>query len=390
MLVQSFLRKEKGGVKSGISNEKGAILITAYLVIACLITFATVFSDRTVSDKRLADISMDRAKAFYLAEAGVDEAIAGLRNNWVSYSGTSSPVPLGEGNFEAYVSYLSQTRRTIDARGHIYTPGESIPKATRHIQVVIKKEMPPDFFGDGINGRAITSADDVVFNGNSYSVEGDVVYAGDLTSKGGDVSDLVDGTVTHDPSISPLARFDFAALKQASFIQGNIYDQVRLDNVQKGLDTYPDCSTCAAKGLPADCCFWHSYPTDPTDPTTGEPNIVLVQGDMVLNGNIGTIGGFFIVVGNVWPVPPTVTDSDSTLNGNGTIEGCVYSLGEFRINGGGSTGLNVNGGVWSESGAELKGTSTVTYDGFKMKAIENWSNQYGGGGDTQMLSWIEV
>jgi hypothetical protein len=375
-------------VKSGISNEKGAILIATYLVIVCLISFATIFADRTVSEKRFADIATDRAKAFYLAEAGVDKAIQNLRGDFNSFS----PVPLedlGEGKFEASVTYLSQTRRTVDARGYIYIPNTSNPKATRHIQAVIKKEMPPGFFGDGTNGCAILSADDVLFNGNSYSVEGDVIYAGELTSTGGDVSDHVIGTVTQDPSISPLARFNFNTLYDISVAQGNLYDQTRLDNIKKGLDTYPDCSVCPSDK--PDCCFWFSPPTNPSDPSTGIPNIVFVQGNMVLNGNIGTVGGFFIVVGDVLPVPPETTDSDSTLNGNGTVEGCVYSLGEFRINGGGNTGLNINGGVWCESGAELKGTSTVQYDGFKMEAIQSFIQDPNNDSvDVQLLSWIEV
>jgi len=93
-----------------------------------------------------------------------------------------------------------------------------------------------------------------------------------------------------------------------------------------------------------------------------------VTTDLVLNGDIGTIGGFFVVVGSVLTDPQTV--ESTTINGTGQVLGAVYTTGEFRVNGGGQNGLSVDGGVWAGALARLNGSVTVQHNASYLQAIQ--------------------
>ena len=146
------------------------------------------------------------------------------------------------------------------------------------------------------------------------------------------------------------------------------------DNVYTSVEIF-------SKNPPFPTSFW--YDTSDPNPANWIPNVVYVEDDLVLNGNIGTIGGFFVVVGDVISDPDTTTST--LINGNGFIDGCVYSTGEFRVNGGGATGLNVLGGVWSGSdGALLNGTVDIKYHAPYMDAIRYVISP---SASLQMISW---
>jgi len=347
-----------------LNNKRGSVLIMVYVVLGALMLLSSVFFSRIVSDRKLFDIGRGRQEAFYLAEAAVDRGIAELDNSWSGYSGTGgTPVALGRGEYEISVSVISATQKKILADGYI--PDASSPQAERHIEAIAKKQSPLNFYDN-----AIYSADEVDINGTAYSVTGDVIYADSIS---GDTSNI-SGSMTQDASISPLAQFDWAILRAIAVAQGNLYDTARIKDVETNKDTYPGD-------------FWYSAPTDVLDPTTGTPNVVYVEGDMTLNGTIGTIGGFMLVVGDVLTDPDDT--GSSTLNGVGTVEGCIYSSGNFKVNGGGG-GLNVDGGVWAGLEAEMNGNCNIAYNEFFMDAVEHLVNSNSAGSVVQLLSWREL
>jgi len=344
-------------------NRRGSVLVMVYAVLGVLLVLSGIFVARVVSDRKLFDIGRERQEAFYLAEAAVDEGIEELNNNWATYSGTASAQPLGRGEYEITVSTVSASQRQILADG--YVPTKASPRAERHLEAIAKKQTPPSFYDN-----AIYSAGGLDLKGTSYAVNGDVTYAGSCS---GNTSSIT-GATTNDPTIAPLAQFDWAVLRAIAVTQGNLYDANRIKDVETSKDSYPSD-------------FWFSAPTDPLDPTTGTPNVVYLEGDMTLNGNIGTIGGFLLVVGDVLTDP--TDSSDTTINGHGEIDGCVYSTGNFRVNGGGG-GLNVDGGVWSGLESRLDGNCTVAFNEFFMDAVEYLVNSNSAGGVVQLLSWREL
>ena len=150
-----------------------------------------------------------------------------------------------------------------------------------------------------------------------------------------------------------------------------------------GSDNLYTAAEVAAGNPPFPGNFW--FDTSDPNPANWVPNVVYVETDLVLNGNIGTIGGFFLVVGDV-ATDPTTT-SETVINGNGQIDGCVYSTGQFRVNGGGS-GLNVLGGVWSGTdGVRLNGSIEIEYHMPYMDAIRTVIQP---GSTLQIISWRKL
>lgn len=338
-------------------NKGAVILLFSYLVIAVLLIIAAVFMMRSISEKNITTRYKESTEALNLAEAGIDRAINQLRQDY-NWTGTG-PQDLGRGQFSISVTDIDEKRQILSSG---FIPSQNNFRARRQIEVVVKQSIPLNFYDN-----AIYTADELDLNGNAYQVNGDVIYGDDEEATN---TDNITGTVTQDTSIYPLARLNFQQLYNLSEGQGNVYDAERLDDVKKGNDSFPGS-------------FWYSPPTDPADPTTGIPNVVYVEGDLTLKGNIGPMGGFFVVVGDVL-TNPTGT-YDATINGNGQIDGGIYTLGEFEVNGGGG-GLNVLGGIWAGSEAELNGNATVTYNKDYMDAIRALNINP----DVQIISWREI
>jgi len=339
-------------------NEKGvgAILIIAFLIVVTLSVLLATFVSRVIAEKAFSARQIERTKALHIAEAGLNYAVDRLKADY-NWTTSSTTVAFEDGEFNISVaSLVAGDLRLIISSGYI--PGMAFSRAKRTLEAWAKKSIPPNFFD-----HAIYSAGEADLNGNAYEVNGNVISTTTVNNP-----DNITGTVTVDPTISPLARFDFNDLYTKSLAQGNVYDEIRLSNVRKGTDSFP-------------ASFWFSPPTNPADPTTGVPNFVYILGDLILKGNVGTLGGFFVVVGDVITNPSGTYDA--TINGNGTIDGCIYTLGVFSVNGGGNR-LNVNGGVWSGIEAELNGNATVTYNSDYMAAIKAHTLP-----QVQIISWRE-
>ncbi|MDP1853589.1 MAG: hypothetical protein Q8L26_05255 [Candidatus Omnitrophota bacterium] len=329
--------------------RKGIMLIVVSLVLVVLLILVGAFIMRGIQEGNLTQRQKERYEAFNIAEAGLDKSVVELRNNF-NWSGFG-PAAFGRGEYYVAVNSISASERNLDCFG--YVPLYTSARQTVHIEARIRKAIPVNFYDN-----AIYSAEEVDLNGNAYSVAGDIRYAESIDNTGN-----VAGTITNDPSISPLARLDFTQLYNISTVQGNVYDSARLKNVQKGSDNFPSS-------------FWY-------DEANNIPNVVYVTQDLALNGNIGTIGGFFVVAGDVLTDPSG--GADASINGNGQIAGCIYTLGEFTVNGGGG-GLNVDGGIWSAEETTINGNATVQYNTIYMNAISGLNINP----DIQVVGWREV
>jgi hypothetical protein len=338
-------------------NNGTAILLFTYSVIVILIIIAATFVLRTISEKNISTRYKELIEAFNLAEAGVSRAISEVRQDY-NWAGPLS-VSLGMGQYSVLAVDLDGKRKILSCG---YIPSIENFRAKRTIEAVVKKYIPSNFYDN-----AIYVGDELDLNGNAYRVNGNVIYGDEHPA---DNTGNINGTVTQDTSINPLARIDFEQLYNLSQGQGNVYDAQRLDAVKSGRDSFPSS-------------FWYSQPADPNDPATGVPNIVYILTDLELKGNIGTVGGFFVVVGDVLTNP--LGTYDTQISGNGQIDGCVYTLGTFEINGGGN-GLNVLGGIWADREVELNGNATVVYNEDYMKAIKALNINP----DVQLLSWREL
>ena len=336
-------------------DQRGFVLISLYLVLAVIIGLTGALVVNAMAESQSAKRSYASAQALYLAEGGIDRAIVQLRENFSWSSGFSS-VPLGmAGDYTVAVQPVGANRR-LSATGR----SRLFQSATiRSVEAIVRRSVPPNFYDN-----VIWSSQELDFRGEAFTVAGDVRH-GD-TSPTRNLS-RVQGTVTYDPATHPLPRLSFQQLYDIASAQGNIYDADRIGN---GRDVFPDS-------------FWFTPPTDPGDPTTGVPNVNYVTTDLILKGNIGTIGGFFVVVGDVLTNP--LVAEDATINGNGQVAGAVYATGDFRVNGGGN-GLNVDGGIWAGDEARLNGNTTLTYNRAYMDAIRGLEIN----ADVQVVSWRDL
>lgn len=324
-----------------MNNKRGSVLVIVFLVILVLAALGGIMLSRSISERSLTQRYTESTQAFWLAEAGVSRSLKELGANFNAEGNNTWSATLALGRYSVDVQQVDSTTRKVTSHG--FVPAVS-SRIERIIEASVTKKIPTDFYEN-----AIYSGGDVDFNGNAYTVTGKVRYADQIEYS----SNNVNGTITEDPDINPLAMLDFQQLLAISEGQGNVYNATRLGQVKKNQETYPGS-------------FWYSPPADPGDPATGVPNVIYIEGDLALNGNIGTIGGFFVVVGDVL-TDPDVTQ-DATLNGNGMVAGAIYTRGEFKINGGAGR-LNVDGGVWAGGEAELNGNADVSYNKAYMDAL---------------------
>lgn len=338
-----------------VRRKDGFLLVSVYMVISVLLILGGALIAYALTDVRSSQRAQANLQAYYLAEAGIDQGIAQLRQNFAWAAGFVS-VPQGNtGNYSVGIQVLDADRRVLTATGQSTLLAAPVQK---QVEAIVRRQIPAGFYDN-----VIWAADNLDLNGNAYIADGDVVH-GDTSPSS---TNGVTGTVSYDPAANPLPRLSFQQLHDIAQAQGNIYDAARLAG---GPGVFPGS-------------FWHTPPTDPDDPATGVPNVNYVTTDLVLNGNIGTIGGFFVVVGNVITDPSA--SQSTVINGNGQVDGAVYSTGDFRVNGGGN-GLNINGGVWAGGEARLNGNATLQYNVDYMAAIQGM----GVDADVQVVSWRDL
>lgn len=371
-------------------NKKGSVLILSIFVVVILMILGVTLFSQSIAERNLARRYSNSTHAFWAAESGISRAVEELRSNYNQcgasiWSGVLSSVDSG---YEVDVVCSGQDR-DITVRG--FAP-VAAPRIQRIVEAVIKKEIPTNFYD-----HAVYTAGDVDFNGSSYSVVNNelppdddaVVYAGD-----NDIEhpEYITGEVTQDTSIVPLARFDFDELYAESAVQTDIYSTT--GNVY---DVAPngklvDPITGVEKALPIS--FWYTTADDGID-NDGDgnvdeedewvPNIVYIKGDLKINGSIGTVGGFFVVAGDVTTNPDDENFEDVDIVGEGQIDGVIYTLGELNVNGGGSEGLDVNGGIWAGEGVTINGSADVLYNADYMAAIGALDIEP----SAQVVSWRE-
>lgn len=326
--------------RTGINNERGVMLGIVYLVLVVLIVLEAAIVSRGISESRIAQRGRESNLAFGLAEAAVERALYELRTDFSWTTGVTNQA-LGEGVYTVSVTQIDASKRRIVGTG--YLPDATTPRATRQIEAYIRKDAALN------SSNAIYVAGELDLRGEAYSITGNVTYATEIE---GDTTPNVSGgsqtpNPNQDPTIAPLTALDFQGLRNRAITQGNLWDVNRPQT-----------------GFPTQFCYSGSIATNDC-----VPNVVYVEDDLELNGNIGTISGFFVVVGDVLTNPGGQFDTE--INGNGQIAGAIYTTGEFEINGGGGN-LNVDGGVWAGTEAELKGNSTVTYNAAYMSVISGF------------------
>lgn len=334
-----------------INNKKGVLLIAVYLVITVLLVFLGIFVYKNIWEAKIAGHYKNKMLAFYCAEAALDKGIAKLPSDTSGEVNVTLSAVGGsqQGEYTYSISTLILGKSwKVESWG--YVPSQAQAAASEHLEAYIaKKDLANSFWEN-----ALYTAGNIRVTGAAYDIDGDIIYGGSMLPVALNPT-LFNGTSTNDISVSPLVKLDYESMRIIAAAQ------IKPD----GSDNVYTAAEIASGNPPLPLDFW--FDDSDADPANWIPNVVYVETDLVLNGNIGTIGGFFLVVGDVTTDP--LATSETVINGNGQIDGCVYSTGEFRVNGGGA-GLNVLGGVWSGTdGVRLNGSVEIEYHQPYMDAI---------------------
>jgi hypothetical protein len=330
-----------------LGNEKGSILAitVGFILVFTIFGFSSIHLSGL--QNALAEKQIASAQAFWLAEAGVNKALEGLRNNY-SLTAVASTA-LGNGGCSATIADPGDGTRTITAQGFIPF---TAPSVTRVITVTIIKDITAGFYD-----KALYSAGNVNI-GNNCVVNGDVI-------SGGTVTGPVNGDVTQNDSVlhdNGLPLLNFEELRQKSIDQG-WYNPITQQT------TYPTSS------------FWYEAPS--LSNPTGTPNIVFVNGNFTLVGGKQVVKGFIVVGGD--------TVYDAEIGGNASIVGCLYTRGDIWFHGGGGNVINVDGGIWAGGTITMNGNEQINFDSPGHGAeYMNAIRESGINADVQVISWQEA
>ena len=345
-------------------NKKSSILVVVIIVAVVLTILGTALLHKSITENNLAQKYLDSARAFWLAEAGVNKALDNARNNNTSGELAS----FGDGEYEVIV-VADGSNWKVTSYG--YVPSKAACRIMHKIETTISKGIPLNFYD-----YPIFTGEDVNFNGNAFSVVNDVLGKAVLYGGENDIEhpENIDGLVTQDASVNPIPRLDFEDILAESKKQntdtypetGNVYD---VSNGGKLIDPI----TKEEKALPE--TFWYIVDDidgdgEVDDDENWVPNIVYIQGDLKINGQIGTIGGFLVVAGDVITDLEDEEFEDVAIVGEGEVIGVIYTLGELDINGGGTNGLEIDGGAWAGEGVTINGSADVLYNKEYMDAIK--------------------
>jgi len=313
-------------------NKRGVALILISILLVVLTIFSTALISASFSENAFAIRYLESTQAFWLAEAGIEQALDGLRadSNLTAINETM----LGKGGYDVTIVDNLDGSYTVNSTGFI--PFDA-PRASRVIQAEMDLTMIPNNFYDTV----IWSESDINIKGggrgNWASVTGNVISGGTIYTKPANatITNIITGNIsTNDSTADSLPLLDFAQLRYISKNQNNYHDSGNLTGSFPG-------------------SFWYNQ-------SAKIPNIVFLEGDLVLSGNVN-VGGFFIVGGD--------SIYTTTITGTVGIDGCIYTPGEILVKGGG-TNLNIDGGIWAGS-VLLDGSITLSYNQTYAQAVND-------------------
>lgn len=302
-------------------NNKGMVLMFVLGMSVILILLGAAFLMIVASQSKRVTNEGFGTHAFYMAEAGLDDALFQLRQGITSYVNWPGSLTndLG-GNIGTYDSNW----QPVTASTWLINSKGMAGGRKRNLSVIV--EASELVFFD----NAIYVDGDITISGGSYSIDGDVSYSGTLDGSDSGIT----GTSTQDTSMpSPSEMFDSVQLYATSAAQGNVYDQARIDS-----------------GEPFPTSFWY-------DEGNQIPNIIYVEVDATFDSSVSIPSGFFVVAGN------------ATISGGTEVDGSIYSMGTVTINGGGGDIINVNGGIWADN-IDLNGSVSLVYNQVYMESIQ--------------------
>jgi hypothetical protein len=268
-----------------VEDQKGMSLLTVLIFVFVLVTIVVSLLVMASNDIKLSSLHEDSTKAFYIAEAGLSEALQRINVNW-DYVGQLKNVPLtanyGEGSYSVTAEepegteWDTKTGIVLTSEGIISQGGKI--RGRRSVEITVGR-IAGEYFQ--IFDYALAGKYEVKLENITTKVEGDVYCDGIIRNEGIDLdgSAYTTGSYIGDPD-----------LVTGEIKEGDQVEKIEFPSVDFLVDYYS---------------------------TSG--NLVYKEGNKIENQVINLNGDIYYYEGNL-------TIANSTIHGPGVI------MAEGKIN----------------------------------------------------------
>ena len=351
-------------------NERGfaLLIVIAAMLILAIMTAGIISLSKATFAQQAHEVNYSRA--LDVAEAGLEKALWELNNNsnWDGETYTlhdSSGDSIGSYTVVASPVSGQPSKLMLQSTGYVPAQNEeSDYMESRIIQIVINRtdfegDWPKDALiaetlldakgNDQVHGRGRVGQN-INTSGNVHDPQDifdydyttydddDTTYSNPLTAHGSVTYNL---NTDDDPDNDIALPFDDYMLDQ--FKQIAIQQQA-VDGITRYFDHEPNGAEDHA--LTELGSFYFEEPS--AENPFGVPNIIFIEDRVHLSGNREWYGTIFATGDRAW------------FSGSLTIEGVIYTKGQFRGMGGGNAEYNIHGAVIANS-AGMNGHATIEY-----------------------------
>lgn len=279
--------KEK---KSGVVFFTTLVLLTVAVFICAAVTLMVMRDGYTV--RRVASVN----QAYFLAEAGIEEAIMQLNANW-TWAGNARNLGAGNYTTNVTVNVGDSTRKLITSTATINTPTGQV--VTRVIKAQVQTSVPPSF------DYALLSGDKQLLNGSAL-ING---AAGAHTAKVQSNSNT---------GANDIWLWFWAPWVTPPTINGSASACGQVNNVNGSINPGPSTNNAPAVQLPPfDNNFYNWYQAHADRSYAG-------------NQTFGSIGAEI----NPWAtagVHVVYVNGNVTFDGNMNFQGCLIATGDITF-----------------------------------------------------------
>lgn len=301
-------------------NQNGTVFITTLVCLFLMILMATYVFDLTSRDVRIVNQMKKSAQALYLAEAGLNQALATIAMDATAIDDDFPSTSLGGGVYDAAVTltggrYLVSSAGTVDGMSHAVSAEVRLP--------------PLSALGYALAGGAAADDDDLIWvsggGGASGTLTGDVYSATDVV-----LGNTVNGDIYANGTITTTGGTEHE----------NFSDQVEFPDIQ--FSEYLEIAAANGYSYSGNKTY-NNGNRIPSNPAGG---VIYVDGNITVYGT-QTTTACIIANGNITfaksgNTPPKVTINQygsypalMTVNGSITFscEGAMGGGGDFTVNG---------------------------------------------------------
>ena len=316
-----------------IKNNKGFLLLSSLFVLTTLLVIVSFYMNAIINNAKVSNILNNAPQTYYLAEAGIQEAIWKLQNDssWLTSFETDPNWTTTFTRNNALISGGSYTVTVAnqDLADALITATSTYSVGGANVQRVVETNVFKALNESSVDGVSLYT------NGESYSLGSRVDVTGNIfTNDDVDINFLSDWNVTGDVSAVEDVEVDFLSDLDAN----NIYDS-------------------SNPPIPAEITM-PQLDFDSSDPNSyksrADNTYNVGQFNQLLNSGPATVNGITYVTGNV-----LIKKGDSL-----TVNGILVSDGYIKVGNGSSfhfdpAVVTVNHTTGEPSGLLAKGNITI-------------------------------